>query len=75
MRKAIIKTAILTLLLIPLMSSCKIGKKYTRPELNLPEAIDPAVTDSASVKDFNPFVGSTMVHVSMKEFDLHIFLP
>ena len=51
MRKAIIKTAILTLLLIPLMSSCKIGKKYTRPELNLPEAIDPAVTDSASVKD------------------------
>ena len=36
MKKAVIKTTIITLLLIPLLASCKIGKKYTRPELNLP---------------------------------------
>ena len=51
MKKAVIKTTIITLLLIPLLSSCKIGKKYTRPELNLPEAIDTTATDSLSVKD------------------------
>lgn len=34
-----------------LLFSCKIGKKYTRPDLNLPEVIDSSATDSFSVKD------------------------
>lgn len=32
-----------------LLASCKLGEKYTRPELDLPQAIDAAATDTASV--------------------------
>ena len=32
-------------------SSCKLGKEYARPDLNLPETIDGVTTDTASVSD------------------------
>lgn len=33
------------------LSSCKLGKEYARPDLNLPESIDSSVTDTASVSE------------------------
>ena len=34
-----------------ILSSCKIGKKYTRPELNLPDKIIATQTDSLTIAD------------------------
>lgn len=39
--------------LIFMLASCKIGKKYTRPELNLPEKIAGVKGDSVSVDSIN----------------------
>ena len=35
--------------LVLLVASCKLGKEYARPELNLPETIDEQAADSVSV--------------------------
>ncbi|MCD7710690.1 MAG: efflux transporter outer membrane subunit [Porphyromonadaceae bacterium] len=42
-------------LLLTILSSCKIGKKYTRPEMELPEQLDStvAVADSFSIADMH----------------------
>ena len=42
---------ILILALVLAFSSCKLGKEYVRPDLNLPETIDGETTDTASVSD------------------------
>lgn len=45
------KYIIVFLLLGMGMSSCRLGKEYTRPELGLPDAIDGIAGDSSSVSD------------------------
>lgn len=47
-RKFIILAAVL---LGAVLSSCKLGQKYTRPELNLPDSIAPNTRDTLSVND------------------------
>ncbi len=42
---------ILILAFVLAFSSCKLGKEYARPDLSLPETIDGATTDTASVSD------------------------
>ncbi len=42
---------ILLLAFVLAFSSCKLGKEYARPDLSLPETIDGATTDTASVSD------------------------
>lgn len=40
-------------ILILLTGSCKIGKKYARPELNMPEAIEEGSLDSLTITDMD----------------------
>ncbi|TRX71752.1 efflux transporter outer membrane subunit [Carboxylicivirga sp. M1479] len=48
--KLFIYTAVITLLVIG-NSSCKIGKKYTRPELGLPDKLEEMSIDSTTIDD------------------------
>ena len=49
--KSLIIRILLIAALMPAVVSCKIGKKYVRPDLDLPQLIDSTATDSSSVKD------------------------
>lgn len=50
--KISIYTIIPILFAVLFLSSCKIGKQYTRPDLELPEALDSMSIDSTSIGDY-----------------------
>lgn len=50
LRKRTYTLLLMLALVLPLLTSCKIGKNYSRPELNLPVSIE-LTTDSSSVSD------------------------
>jgi len=49
----ITKVIVSLLGLVLIVSSCKVGKKYTQPELNLPDKLEVMSIDSASIKDLD----------------------
>ena len=42
-------TCVLSVAILVLAGSCKLGKDYVRPELSLPESLDGSVNDSVTV--------------------------
>lgn len=52
MMKSRYKSIILILTATLAMSSCQLGKHYTRPEMSLPEKLDTTSIDSSSIADY-----------------------
>ncbi len=51
--KCFIYSTVCFFMLITMLSSCQLGKHYTRPSINLPENLDSLAVDSSSIADFH----------------------
>jgi NodT family efflux transporter outer membrane factor (OMF) lipoprotein len=51
--RKVVKYSLFILACLILISSCKIGKKYARPELDLPERLEEMSIDSLTIDDMN----------------------